>query len=700
LEKVPFLKGLAKKPKEAPSKKRYISEAVRPRRSTTTGVAFDSEEGWLIPPHPLSYRDMYNLARLQVNVRTCLKALKWEIFRKGYKWVPKWTAKCTKCGTVYKHLNDNLVCPKCGGDLVSPDPKEYERADKFLLDVNLNHQTFTDVLEEVEDDLNIADDAYLILRKEYFYDEHGYITKGRVKEILRGSPIVMRPVFNFRTGVPGGRYFVCPVHRNNALDVNATNRGSWEDYKVSLDEKGKMLGPPRCPVCNRVMYDAHYVALRAEGGEPEHYYIEGEVINAKKYVKGFAYGIPPLYTIWVMSAALLYQEIYIRDAFEKQRHPRGAITVSTSNPGGMLNMWDTMVQRVKEDPYYIPFIPVEAGFGGGRNEGKMSFVSFLDSLREMEYIPTRDEFRQRISSFYGVSNVFMNDTKVSGGMNTSEGLQVIVTNRSVERGQKVYNDYIFKRLVPMLGVDNWELVLNPTEERDVIKEKQTEQLTMQINQMYQTIGYECIKDPQTGEWFYRKDVTQELQKAIQVMQMLAELMEGDEVDGVDEDNSKEKMTSYQPENIEGFSGEAKGEVMTKARSDGSPNLSSSPTSVQQDVRIPSAGNRNRDAPGMAGGSKKYTCRICGKTFDSKEELGGHMKSVHGGAAGKLDMSRGSEGQPNYRRGTMYRRAVQIMKQSQYFDNNVMNIIEQMFRGKQPTIQQPQPGMGSQLNIKK
>ena len=57
----------------------------------------------------------------------------------------------------------------------------------------------------------------------------------------------------------------------------------------------------------------------------------------------------------------------------------------------------------------------------------------MDTLEEMQYITVRDEMRQRIASFYGVSNVFMMDTGKSGGLN-NEGLQVLVTNRAVEFG--------------------------------------------------------------------------------------------------------------------------------------------------------------------------------------------------------------------------------------------------------------------------
>ena len=57
----------------------------------------------------------------------------------------------------------------------------------------------------------------------------------------------------------------------------------------------------------------------------------------------------------------------------------------------------------------------------------------MDTLEELQYIPIKDDIRQRISSFFGVSNVFMND--VSGGGLNNEGMQIVVTNRALAASQ-------------------------------------------------------------------------------------------------------------------------------------------------------------------------------------------------------------------------------------------------------------------------
>ena len=54
----------------------------------------------------------------------------------------------------------------------------------------------------------------MIIIKEYYMDpETNEIAFYRVKEILRGDPIFMRIIADKR-GVRGGRFRVCPVHRD------------------------------------------------------------------------------------------------------------------------------------------------------------------------------------------------------------------------------------------------------------------------------------------------------------------------------------------------------------------------------------------------------------------------------------------------------------------------------------------------------
>ena len=153
---------------------------------------------------------LYAVANENLILRTVLSTLQQEIFRRGYYWEKKFHKKCTSCDAEFQH--DVKECKECGDtELVGPDPEQlvYPR---WLLDQrNSMEQSFMDVLREIEYDLNITDDGFLILIKEYYMDpETNELAFYRIKEIVRGDPIFMRIIADKR-GVRGGRFKVYPM---------------------------------------------------------------------------------------------------------------------------------------------------------------------------------------------------------------------------------------------------------------------------------------------------------------------------------------------------------------------------------------------------------------------------------------------------------------------------------------------------------
>ena len=128
---------------------------------------------------------IYNIVQNSVIVRTCLTQLKQEVFRRGYVWEKAYEARCEDCGKTHDRAVSE--CARCEStNLKVPDLKQLEYAEKFLEGyVNQSEQLFIDVLRELEDDLNIMDDAYIVFVKEYYIDGNGKIRMHRIKEIYR-----------------------------------------------------------------------------------------------------------------------------------------------------------------------------------------------------------------------------------------------------------------------------------------------------------------------------------------------------------------------------------------------------------------------------------------------------------------------------------------------------------------------------------
>jgi hypothetical protein len=392
-------------------------------------------------------------------LRTVISKLQQEIFRRGYYWEKKFQMKCTQCEEEFNHEVEQ--CNLCGGELREPDVNQLLYPKNLLNEQNSMEQNFMHVLSEIERDLNIVDDAFLILIKEYYVDpETSDIKFFRVKEIIRGDPIFMR-IISDKRGVRGGRYKVCPLHRDQIA------------YPGQDDS---------CEVCGNNMQEAHYANMAGSG--KTQYYLEGEVIHISKYNPSKLYGRSPVNTMWRQAMSLTAMDNYIYTAYQKRRTPKGIISVTTDNLESMKSFWKSVDEKMERDPHYVPKVGIESQTG----RGGVNWVKFMDTLEEMQYIAVRDEIRNRIAAFYGVSSIFMIDSGKSGGLN-NEGMQILVTNRAVEFGQKVYTDVLFPRMLKEMEVTDWKLTLYPNEEEDEITRLRRDEMEVNLAQRMMMLGY-------------------------------------------------------------------------------------------------------------------------------------------------------------------------------------------------------------------
>lgn len=403
---------------------------------------------------------LYAVSNENLILRTVITKLGQEVFRRGYYWEKKFRMKCTQCEEEFQHEVES--CPTCGGEVTKPDPDQALYAKWLLQQENSMEQSFMQVLHEIERDLNIVDDAFLIMIKEYYVDEKtGEVQFYRVKELIRGDPIFMRIIADKR-GVRGGRYKICRIHR---------------------DQVAYPGQEPKCQICGSRLVDAHYVNMAGSG--KNQYFMKGEVIHLSKYNPGKLYGRSPVNTLWRQAMTLTAMDNYIYTAYQKRRIPKGIVSVTTDNLESMKSFWKGVDEKMERDPHYIPKVGIESSSG----RGGVNWVKFMDTLEEMQYIAVRDEIRNRIAAFYGVSSIFMIDNGKSGGLN-NEGLQILVTNRAVEYGQKVYTDVLFPRMLRELDITDWKLTLYPNEEEDEITRLRRDEMEVNLAQRMAMLGYE------------------------------------------------------------------------------------------------------------------------------------------------------------------------------------------------------------------
>ena len=416
---------------------------------------------------------IYHVAQQSVIVRTCTTQLKNEIFRRGYVWKEKFAYKCRECGNEHKQPVEK--CSECNSvSLTKPNKKQLDYAEKLMTGyINKADQLFIDILKELEDDLNIMDDAYIILKKEYYLDNTGQIKMHKIKEMFRGDPVTMS-IYTDEDGEKGTHGFTCLNHREQIHD----------DPFHTREE------------CNASLHPVYYV--NRCNGEEQHY-LKGEVLHFSKYNPSRLYGLSPILTLWNHITTLIAMENYVNSSYSKARMPRGLLAVQTRNIDSMKSFWRGVKEKMEQDPHFIPVMGIEAENG----KGSIEWIKFMDSLKEMDYISVKDDLRDRISAFYGVSKIFMADNTTSGGLN-NEGMQILVTNRAVEMAQNIWNTYVFPFIIKEFGITDWTLELPPSEEEDEVKNIRKRELEVQIAGGIKNLGFEVNMDDK-GRFTYTKE---------------------------------------------------------------------------------------------------------------------------------------------------------------------------------------------------
>ena len=530
-----------------------------------------TDTGAKLPIFPFPLIMIYELADNIDALRIPIETLNREIFKNGFEIVEKWKFKCTNCGKEFQYeplvtdlpddqpfqsnednqdnslpktsrrtankakqgiVTDDVMCDGCGNTkLLRPEPKNRKILEGLLNEsINSNEQSLEDVTRQLERDLEVADNAYLLVLKNYWIDDStGLISEKRteIKEMIRVDPpqVAMIADSDGRIGYDDKRneIFVCPrfEHRDKRLTENKCDQCGAQALKAVMEVNSVYsIGIPQP---KRVIYG------------------EGEVIwKAGKYKPGLIYGYSPIYSIWSKAMSLTHMDEYIRKYFDKMRPPRGMLVIASRNYETFRKSWDMLEQKATEDPYMIHPLLVESEKG---SKNMAQWIDFTGSLKELEFMALRKELRQIIGAIYGVLPLYYGEMP-SGW--SQEGLQVTITNRAVTWSQDILRKAFFNKIAVLLGVNDWELRLKVGEETDKLRELQTQSTEIQNMAAMQAMGFE-VKRTHTGEFKVSKD------PIINPMMMSQEVVEPTEP----KKKTRGNAMGQKKENKQSFQGEPK-----------------------------------------------------------------------------------------------------------------------------------------------
>lgn len=425
-----------------------------------------SYNGFIVPKYIWPLHSVYEIAYNSDVLSTVQHALKREIFRNGIE-------------VMNADQSDEDMST---GERGKVTDKEISKTQKAMSNVNDNNQSLEDVQKEIEDDLNIIDDAYMMFLFDYTFNAAGEISDFDLNETIRVDPKGMSLVMN-RQERPGyddndNLLTVCGdiAHRNKLLRNDTT-----------------------CPDCGKKTYKAFFRhgfgGYHAKGHEL--YYLENEVVHLSKYRPSKSFGFSPVMTVWLKVFTLNAQDEYLKDTYSGQRSPNQMMIFNTSNYETLSKAWEDMKERVELDPGFPAMLAIEnmAGPNGPKKVAEM--FDFMRTLPEMQYTESRNEMRQQIGATFGVLPIWQGDVSTGGGLN-NEGMQVTVTNRAVEVGQKVQDKFLEKWLEAK-KITGQVARLRPSEEQDEMAKLQRTEQSLRNGRMAVELGLEAEFDSNTGE---------------------------------------------------------------------------------------------------------------------------------------------------------------------------------------------------------
>jgi len=387
--------------------------------------------------HQMAYRqqlvmDLQMLAFSIEEVRSPISHITGEVFRRGIEWVP-------------------LV--------EDPDPEQQERLVKFMDDCNIFDQSLEEVLRQFHFDLNSIDDAFIYLVKEYKKADDDTL-RSKINEIRRLNPALIEFDLD-AAGLPKNAHFMCPIHREDVKE----EPGECHKDDCELDMQ---------PVMYKYYHRNQHIFL-----------FDGEVIHLSKFSPSETYGWSPILTIFEKALTLIGMDKNLYRYFFERKMPASMMMVFTDDPESLRRERQQIAAQTRLDPNYIPMVAVSSR----NNRGRVDMVRLFHTLNEMDYLPVRNEIRERIAAMWGVTPAWQGAPEAFGGLST-QTQQLVVMSRVVEGDQRLFHEKVFPQILEAFGITDWGLKLPNPEEKAEATRISFSQQKAQIAQQFIGLGFD------------------------------------------------------------------------------------------------------------------------------------------------------------------------------------------------------------------
>ena len=383
--------------------------------------------------HQMAYRqqlvqDLQTISFSVAEIRTALGHITGEVFRRGMEIHP--TKK-------------------------DADREQLEVFNEFLTDSNIFDQSLEAVLRQFHNDINTVDDGFLYLMKEYYDDGHGI--RSKVKEIRRLNPALVEFDLD-QAGLPKNAHWVCPLDRSDVEEVPGKSKKGYD----------------RVPAMYKYYHRNQHIYLR-----------DTEIIHVSKFSPSETYGWSPILTVFEKCLTLIGMDKNLYRYFFERKMPASMLMVTTDDAESLRKEREHIAAQTRLDPNYIPMVAVSS-----RNQrGRVDLVRLFHTLQEMDYLPVKEEIRERVGAVWGVTPAWQGAPEAFGGLST-QTQQLVVMSRVVESDQRLFHEKVFPKLLKAFGITDFELVLPTPEEKAEATRISFAQQRVGIASQFAQLGFE------------------------------------------------------------------------------------------------------------------------------------------------------------------------------------------------------------------
>ena len=395
--------------------------------------------------HQMAYRqqlvqDLQTIAMSVEEIRGPVSHITGEVFRRGIEIVPK---------------------------VENPDPEQRKRLTKWLKDCNVFDQSMEEVFRQFHFDINSLDDGFIYVAKEYKDMGDGTVSS-RPIEIRRLNPALVEFDLD-QAGLPKNTHFICPIDRNDIAD------------EPGLSEKGVQ----RIPAMYKYYHRNQHM-----------YFADDEIIHLSKFSPSETYGWSPILTIFEKALTLVGMDKNLYRYFFERKMPASMLLVTTDDPESLRREREHIAAQTRLDPNYIPMVAVSA-----RNQrGRVDLVRLFHTLQDMDYLPVRDEIRERVSAMWGVTPAWQGAPEAFGGL-SQQTQQLVVMSRVVESDQRLFHEKVFPQLLEAFGITDYQMQLPQPEEKAENTRLAFAQQKIQIVNQFAQLGFDIkLKEQDVPLW--------------------------------------------------------------------------------------------------------------------------------------------------------------------------------------------------------